>query len=197
MNINSSKVQWYLVFGTFLIISLFFVGPTFVSYVKETAWVEIEIRNKNKDQRPSKELIREVDPATRLFIQATDIAGVKPTQGYGWYFLTREIVEFVLLFIALWYYVKLMISLETHLRFEKETALCLKKLGWCLLIIGAFAIFHKYFLNFWVLSQIGLSSYKYAEIGGGGYAVVGMLLIYFSRFHEKGISLQTENELTI
>lgn len=197
MRLNRAKVQWYFLFGMFLMISLYFIGPTYFSYLKGTRWIEVAIRNKNKELRSPREFIMDTSPGARLFAQAADTAEVKPTQGYGWYLLFRETMEFVLLFMALWYYVKLMISLEVHSRFEKETAQCLKKLGWYLLIIGAVAIFHKYFLNLWLLGQMGFSSYKYAEPGGGGYAVVGMLLIYFSRFHEKGVLLQKENELTI
>lgn len=197
MKIDEPKARGYFIFLAFLVISLFFIVPQYIAYFKAEKGIEISLKARNKEQRLPRELLKDVDVNTKIYINENTVAEVNATKGWGWYFFFHETLEYILLFVALWLFIKLKISLETANSFETETARRMRKLAWSLIVMGGITYIHKYVLNFIVLKEMGLAEYKHDEYAFGWLIVVGVLLLYFSKFHDKGVQLQQENELTI
>lgn len=197
MKLSFEAGIWYFIFFAGLLLFAYFEGPRYLSYLKGENWLQIEVKQNKKVLPANRKLVGNVGENTKVFIEPKEVVTVNPTKGSGVYFLAKHLVILVLEFVSFWFLIKLLISLQTHNKFEKETAIWLRKLGWGLLLIGSVTLFHKYLLKFYLLNKVGLIGYEYEEIGGGGYLLVGVLLIYFYKFQVRGYSLQKENELTV
>lgn len=196
---KEAKVQFYVLFFGIVAITLFFVLPDFVDYVKGEKWVEVEVKPKNKKHNIiNKDSIYEWNQERNatLNIDSYFKMKVRPDKGWGLYFLVREVIGYIIFFLAFWYVLKLLKQFKTERNFENDTASTFSFLGGVILLGGFLAFADKYFLNLFLLKKMGFPNYK-ISVYAGEFLLFGAMVIYFGRYYRKGLDLKKENDLTV
>lgn len=190
---NQSRVLFF----AFLAITLFFTTPQFKNYLTGQKWIEVNVKpRKNNKEFLLTDSIHKGSSESRLVVKQDIVLEVPALKTWGIYFFIRELADYIFLFFCLWYLLKVMNGIKSEDSFENATSSALSKLGNAIILIAIISFLDRLFINFYVLRELNYSGFK-LESSSGNYLLVGVLIIYLSRYYKKGLSLKKENDLTI
>lgn len=190
--------QFYILFFAFLGITLFFIVPQFLNYFTGKEDFEIDVNQRKETQLNLKDSVlftSQLDNS-QLVSKPDLVLRMKPTSHWGPLFLLQKILEFVFVFIGLWYLLKFLNSLQSGDRFENNTQKYLLRLGQLIFFGAILSHVNKYFMNFYLLDHLGYGGYRISSTYGK-LLIVGVILIYFAAYYKRGLQLQQENDLTV
>lgn len=195
---KDASIQFYILFFSFLGITLFFIIPQFKDYFVGKMPIEIDVQKRKETKLDLKDsvLYSSEKSNAKLISQPDIVIEMASNSGWGLFFVLQELIEFVLLFVALWYLLKFMKAMQSEDRFEDKTQHYMLRVGQLLVLGGLLSYVNKYFMNFYLLDKLGFDGYKVSVVNGE-YLLIGAILIYFSRYYKKGLQLQQENDLTV
>ncbi len=195
---KEARWQFYILFFAFLGITLYFIVPQFINYFTGKEDIEIDVRKRKETQLNLKDavLFKSQLSNSQLVSKPDLVIKMKSNSGWGIFFVLQEFFGFVLLFAGLWFLIKFLKALQSEDQFENNTQRYVLRLGQLLIFSGLLSIINKYFMNFYLLDRLGYAGYK-SSSENGEYLLLGVLLIYFSRYYKRGLQLQQENNLRV
>lgn len=194
---NQALIYYLIFYCSLALITALFYIPTVKGYLTGKSWVSVDVRPKKKQNNIyDTTYFYNSTKTAYLSKEWTKKISFEPNSSAGIYMIIFDFINLILLFISVWYFLKIIICSKSEGKLKASTLKWIEGLGKILIIWWLLAFVHDLLMKYYLLKAVGFEGYKTYE-RQGAFLIVGFILIYFANVYKRGLILQQENDLTV